>query len=103
MFFYYASIIFFFLSMLLPPRSTRTDTLFPYTTLFRSVGYCRRVSGHLNSVGQDLAQSADHRPSGWRHLAHDPTGPVTDIFCCQAKRKLALAEAALMRFCIKIT
>src|SRR3546814_8957538 len=23
-----------------PPRSTRTDTLFPYTTLFRSVG-CR--------------------------------------------------------------
>src|SRR3546814_12975565 len=23
-----------------PPRSTRTDTLFPYTTLFRSVAYC---------------------------------------------------------------
>src|SRR3546814_5704321 len=23
--------------LLLPPRSTRTDTLFPYTTLFRSV------------------------------------------------------------------
>src|SRR3546814_2731350 len=22
-----------------PPRSTRTDTLFPYTTLFRSVGH----------------------------------------------------------------
>src|SRR3546814_14187998 len=22
-----------------PPRSTRTDTLFPYTTLFRSLGY----------------------------------------------------------------
>src|SRR3546814_15156194 len=26
-----------------PPRSTRTDTLFPYTTLFRSVGIDRRV------------------------------------------------------------
>src|SRR3546814_16331326 len=25
-----------FLMILLPPRSTRTDTLFPYTTLFRS-------------------------------------------------------------------
>src|SRR3546814_8318622 len=25
-----------------PPRSTRTDTLFPYTTLFRSVGGARR-------------------------------------------------------------
>src|SRR3546814_10830724 len=24
-----------------PPRSTRTDTLFPYTTLFRSVGHAR--------------------------------------------------------------
>src|SRR3546814_7118808 len=23
-----------------PPRSTRTDTLFPYTTLFRSRGWC---------------------------------------------------------------
>src|SRR3546814_19349296 len=27
-----------------PPRSTRTDTLFPYTTLFRSV---RKVGEHL--------------------------------------------------------
>src|SRR3546814_7580100 len=25
-----------------PPRSTRTDTLFPYTTLFRSPGQARR-------------------------------------------------------------
>src|SRR3546814_13773923 len=31
-FFYY----FFFLMIRRPPRSTRTDTLFPYTTLFRS-------------------------------------------------------------------
>src|SRR3546814_2289916 len=28
-----------------PPRSTRTDTLFPYTTLFRSTGHGQR--GHL--------------------------------------------------------
>src|SRR3546814_13419568 len=28
---------FFFLMILRPPRSTRTDTLFPYTTLFRSL------------------------------------------------------------------
>src|SRR3546814_19889449 len=27
---------FFFLNIRRPPRSTRTDTLFPYTTLFRS-------------------------------------------------------------------
>src|SRR3546814_13420870 len=30
------SLPFFFLMIRRPPRSTRTDTLFPYTTLFRS-------------------------------------------------------------------
>src|SRR3546814_4866267 len=39
-----------------PPRSTRTDTLFPYTTLFRSVanGYRRTLGlalGHYWIVG----------------------------------------------------
>src|SRR3546814_16491372 len=29
-------IVLFFLMIRRPPRSTRTDTLFPYTTLFRS-------------------------------------------------------------------
>src|SRR3546814_18467975 len=29
----------FFLMIRRPPRSTRTDTLFPYTTLFRSHGF----------------------------------------------------------------
>src|SRR3546814_16871244 len=32
---------FFFLMIRRPPRSTRTDTLFPYTTLFRSQGRVR--------------------------------------------------------------
>src|SRR3546814_4183525 len=32
---------FFFLMIRRPPRSTRTDTLFPYTTLFRSVNHSR--------------------------------------------------------------
>src|SRR3546814_3279322 len=36
-----------------PPLSTRTDTLFPYTTLFRSVG---RVSGRRASVALHVAQ-----------------------------------------------
>src|SRR3546814_14001267 len=36
-----------------PPRSTRTDTLFPYTTLFRSVATYDKgsvVSGMIKSV-----------------------------------------------------
>src|SRR3546814_5769075 len=44
--------LFFFLMIRRPPRSTRPDTLFPYTTLFRSVrrspdrilGFCRSGS-----------------------------------------------------------
>src|SRR3546814_11258322 len=31
-----------------PPRSTRTDTLFPYTTLFRSVAF---LVGHRHDAG----------------------------------------------------
>src|SRR3546814_17154980 len=34
--FLYSSFLFFFLMIRRPPKSTRTDTLFPYTTLFRS-------------------------------------------------------------------
>src|SRR3546814_20913815 len=37
-------ISFFYLMIRRPPRSTRTDTLFPYTTLFRSG--LRRGSAH---------------------------------------------------------
>src|SRR3546814_20663435 len=34
--YFFLSLVFLFLMILRPPRSTRTDTLFPYTTLFRS-------------------------------------------------------------------
>src|SRR3546814_6569498 len=47
-----------------PPRSTRTDTLFPYTTLFRSVAAGRgvgveRLRGE-RSGGRELS---GHRPA----------------------------------------
>src|SRR3546814_12041304 len=35
---------FFFLMLRRPPRSTRTDTLFPYTTLFRSADHMVKIS-----------------------------------------------------------
>src|SRR3546814_20013471 len=39
-------LLFFFLMIRRPPRSTRTDTLFPYTTLFRSIAgrICRGIT-----------------------------------------------------------
>src|SRR3546814_11270137 len=39
---FFTSVVFFFLMIRRPPRSTRTDTLFPYTTLFRSHDAHRR-------------------------------------------------------------
>src|SRR3546814_10553316 len=43
-----------------PPRSTRTDTLFPYTTLFRSdVGERRaEVADHLRALGLATGERA---------------------------------------------
>src|SRR3546814_14918398 len=38
--------VLFILMIRLPPRSTRTDTLFPYTTLFRSFVPARRQPRH---------------------------------------------------------
>src|SRR3546814_6483895 len=34
-----------------PPRSTRTDTLFPYTTLFRSTASIESAQGELEKKG----------------------------------------------------
>src|SRR3546814_18477121 len=45
--------LFFFLMIRRPPRSTRTDTLFPYTTLFRSAEDLDRAV--------DLGIAADQR------------------------------------------
>src|SRR3546814_4433716 len=38
-----------------PPRTTRTDTLFPYTTLFRSTGGWSRVHPVLNATDRVIA------------------------------------------------
>src|SRR3546814_3466007 len=54
----------FFLMIRLPPRSTRTDTLFPYTTLFRSVD---RTRPRLVAPGG--AGLAARTGGGWRTLA----------------------------------
>src|SRR3546814_5015408 len=43
-----------------PPRSTRTDTLFPYTTLFRSVLLATPVGG----LGALLSQLRPHLRAG---------------------------------------
>src|SRR3546814_7086777 len=53
----------FFLMIRRPPRSTRTDTLFPYTTLFRSVESNQLNAARLYARGIDIGLSY-HRPLG---------------------------------------
>src|SRR3546814_19135560 len=66
-------LVVFFLMIRRPPRSTRTDTLFPYTTLFRSEGGQFRsdppiviqaiASGKQRAMGfmpNDIMRSEEH-------------------------------------------
>src|SRR3546814_16716907 len=49
-----------------PPRSTRTDTPFPYTTLFRSWGYRMGDAAIIDSMLRDgLNDAFSGRHSGW--------------------------------------
>src|SRR3546814_17040360 len=59
--------LFFFLMIRRPPRSTRTDTLFPYTTLFRSHDRTKRPH----------PQFLDHCPyRPWQVDAGRPADPA---------------------------
>src|SRR3546814_17810846 len=56
-------LFFFFLMTRRPPRATRTDTLFPYTTLFRSVHAV--VTGDLViALAADDILNADQNVTG---------------------------------------
>src|SRR3546814_11805419 len=62
-----------------PPRSTRTATLFPYTTLFRSFGYTdvapeektARVGGVFTSVARSYDLMNDAMSGGMHRLWKD--------------------------------
>src|SRR3546814_12059360 len=67
-----------------PPRCTRTDTLFPYTTLFRSTA---RGMARLSGTGCEVAQEyPDLRRDGFRQddafqgtdSAHPQRGTLAD-------------------------
>src|SRR3546814_12634088 len=59
--------VLFFLMIRRPPRSTRTDTLFPYTTLFRSPRSCIGSKGWGGRILRSAARPTvlAHRTGGW--------------------------------------
>src|SRR3546814_4754474 len=65
-------ILLFFLMIRRPPRSTRPDTLFPYTTLFRSDDAARGCEGvDLRAVEQHEFQAAVLHLAGIRAAQQD--------------------------------
>src|SRR3546814_20528596 len=59
-----------------PPRSTRTDTLFPYTTLFRSPAqFCSEV-GRRDAPEADLVVDVDLGDVGRDVLAFEPVADL---------------------------
>src|SRR3546814_3063598 len=86
-----------------PPRYTRTDTLFPYTTLFRSIGQTivpldrLAVDLGLENVGAAVARLPDHSDTS------PPAGPTGR---CPRSEEHTSGLQSLMRisyavFCLK--
>src|SRR3546814_5677455 len=101
----YISCVFCFLMIRRPPRSTRTDTLFPYTTLFRSIpsgsasasGRTASCEPRLPSCAQSRASAppAPHRPSPRPDRSEEHTSELQSlmrisyaVFCLKKKKTI---------------
>src|SRR3546814_18147446 len=94
----YVVLLFFFFMIRRPPRSTRTDTLFPDTTLFRSA---RSTTGQRNVVrrparGWSCSAWWSHRPRHARapRRSEEHTSELQSlmrisyaVFCLKKKKK----------------
>src|SRR3546814_11875694 len=114
-------ILFFFLMIRRPPRSTRTDTLFPYTTLFRSCFCILPWRRERDIIGKDdgFVRIEGHRRSIHHHrlphvhpethLATEPANgrdaetpeklhvPQCDVDCRSEERRVATECASTCR------
>src|SRR3546814_5149487 len=97
---------FCFLMIRRPPRSTRTDTLFPYTTLFRSIEMAFKtritemlgiehpiVQGGMQSVGYAELASAVSNAGGLVGRSEEHTSELQSlmrisyaVFCLKKKK-----------------
>src|SRR3546814_10774610 len=70
-----------------PPRSTRTDTLFPYTTLFRSQVHQDRRHADDCGIGRRERQPLDH-PVGDRGNAERNHAATEEAGCQQSAAEI---------------
>src|SRR3546814_8704754 len=95
-----------------PPRSTRTATFFPYTTLFRSIGratvdrarrqraQCRRQQHRLGSARQRVARVGERaQPRSEEHTSELQSLMRSSyaVFCFQKKKQQQTRITAMPR------
>src|SRR3546814_5867356 len=101
-----------------PPRSTRTDTLFPYTTLFRSTGHAQADAAPCGQgITRRATQASLHRQAGSarsiravRAIGRAPVGPAQPRAAGSALRSeehtselQSLMRISYAVFCLKKT
>src|SRR3546814_11361802 len=107
------TVFFFYLSIRRPPRSTRTDTLFPYTTLFRSVGIAQDLKAPRQPLRLQRGRDRSLRPAAFPEIRQNLRGALTKArdhpFHHPARHEIGRAHVelqSLMRisyavFCLK--
>src|SRR3546814_6295518 len=97
-----------------PPRSTRTDTLFPYTTLFRSALVAPRtspfqpeapMSQQPKRVNESEQNSTKHQQNSWSSRRRWPSKPSLQRSTSRSEEHTSELQS-LMRisydvFCLK--
>src|SRR3546814_12263836 len=78
-------ILFFFLMIRRPPGSTRTDTLFPYTTLFRS----------RDRLGREDARNVSRRPRSPINRVLEHAGNTVVVFRGRKQQPIGLGNCFL--------
>src|SRR3546814_10458008 len=78
-----------------PPRSTRTDTLFPYTTLFRSQAL---LDSHIVCRGRTNGTTPQLSPSG---LTRGPMAGVRSQIGRHTSELQSLMRISYAVFCLK--
>src|SRR5213595_4152413 len=102
MFSYYFLLFFFFLMIRLPPRSTQLRTVFPYTTLFRSLPAraAAALQGRLPRATGGPERSEEHTSE-----LQSPSVISYAVFCLKKKKKIntsTLPSIKLMKYTNKI-
>src|SRR3546814_1184089 len=100
-----------FLMIRRPPRSTRTDTLFPYTTLFRSHAFLSKCFGTppftLRDMGMPIVNSTSLWSRKGTRRSEEHTSELQSlmrisyaVFCLKKKKKQEQTNHTKLNFAI---